>query len=108
MPLLDIGDRLWENGIGDVVADTTRACAAQRFRLLRQAANARYAQQMTLSDQQVQDFIECWRKDFREVLTPAEARAEAMRLLDFFETFAEGLTRLRWEAQRDASAPSTT
>ncbi len=63
---------------------------------------------MQLSDQQVQSFIECWQKDFGEVLTPEEARAEAMRLLDFFVIFAEGLTRIQQRGQEDASALSTT
>ena len=63
---------------------------------------------MQLSDQQVQSFIECWQKDFGEVLTPEEARAEAMRLLDFFVIFAEGLTPIQRRGQEDASAHSTT
>lgn len=70
-------------------------CAAQRFRPLRDAVAARYAQRMKLSDEQVQSFIECWKKDFGEVLTPEEARAEAMRLLDFFAALAEMLRHPR-------------
>ena len=50
---------------------------------------------MTLSEEQVQSFIECWEKDFGEVLTPEEARAEAMRLLDFFAALAEMLRHPR-------------
>lgn len=50
---------------------------------------------MTLSEEQVQSFIECWKKDFGEVLTPEEARAEAMRLLDFFAALAEMLRHPR-------------
>ena len=63
---------------------------------------------MTLSEEQVQSFIECWKKDFGEVLTPEEARAEAMRLLDFFVLFAEGLTRLRKVGLEEVPDPPTT
>ena len=48
---------------------------------------------MQLSDEQVRSFIECWKKDFGEVLTPDQARVEAMRLLDFFAALAEMLRR---------------
>ena len=54
---------------------------------------------MHLSDEQIQSFIECWKKDFNEVLTLDQARAEAMRLLDFFGQFAEGLTRIQKRAK---------
>ena len=60
---------------------------------------------MTLSEQQVQSFIECWKKDFGEVLTPEEARAEATRLVEFFGQFAEGLTRSRRRARMDPDTP---
>lgn len=63
---------------------------------------------MQLSDQQIQSFIECWKTDFGEVLTAEEARAEAMRLLDFFVIFAEGLTRIQQVGREDSSAHSTT
>lgn len=44
---------------------------------------------MELTDEEVQIFIEGWRKDFGETLTPDEARAEATRLLTFFSTLEE-------------------
>jgi hypothetical protein len=44
---------------------------------------------MQLSDKQIQAFIECWKKDFGEVLPPEQARVEALRLLEFFAAFAE-------------------
>ncbi len=64
---------------------------------------------MQLSDEQIQSFIKCWTKDFGEFLTPEQARVEATRLVDFFEHFAEGLTRIRWRARTDAdtSPPMT-
>ena len=48
---------------------------------------------MQLSNEQIQAFIECWRKDFGEVLTPEQARVEALRLLEFFAVLAEMLRR---------------
>ncbi|MHB0978141.1 MAG: hypothetical protein ACYC1K_01925 [Minisyncoccota bacterium] len=48
---------------------------------------------MQLSNEQIQAFIECWRKDFGEVLTPEQARVEALRLLEFFAVLAEILRR---------------
>jgi hypothetical protein len=50
---------------------------------------------MKLSEEQIERFIECWRQDFGEVLTPERARSEAMRLLDFFAALAEMLRRPR-------------
>ena len=50
---------------------------------------------MHLSDEQLHSFIECWKKDFGKVLTPDEARVEAMRLLEFFAALAEMLRRPR-------------
>lgn len=44
---------------------------------------------MQLSDERIRDFIEAWKSDFGETLTDANARSEAMRLLDFFATLAE-------------------
>ena len=58
------------------------------------ADNVWYAQRMELSDEQIQSFIECWKKDFNEVLTPAQARVEARRLLEFFGELAKMLRRL--------------
>ena len=63
---------------------------------------------MQLSNEQILSFIECWKKDFGEVLTPDQARVEAMRLLDFFEQFAEGLTRIRQRANKMPSATPIT
>ncbi|MGH7593132.1 MAG: hypothetical protein ACRELE_04695 [Gemmatimonadales bacterium] len=60
---------------------------------------------MKLSDEHIQSFITCWTKDFGVVLTPEEAQIEAMRLLDFFGQFAEGLTRIRRPAQADKETP---
>lgn len=48
---------------------------------------------MTLSDQEVQEFIEAWRADFGEVLSPEAAHSEALRLIDFFAWMAEQLGR---------------
>jgi hypothetical protein len=39
---------------------------------------------VNLSDQSIQDFIEAWKQDFGEVLSPETARSEATRLLEFF------------------------
>jgi hypothetical protein len=50
---------------------------------------------MELSDEHIQSFIECWRRDFDEVLTPDQARIEAMRLLDFFAALGEMLRGAR-------------
>ena len=107
MTFLDIRARLWDNEIG-VVAHTECTCAARQFRPLSEAAKDRYAQHMTLSDQQVQNFIECWQKDFAEVLTPDEARAEAMRLLDFFAALAEMLRHPRQSPSPSHSDSSNT
>lgn len=60
---------------------------------------------MTLSEEQVQSFIECWEKDFGEVLAPEEARSEATRVVEFLEQFAEGLTRIRRRKQERAGEP---
>ena len=60
---------------------------------------------MQLSDKHIQSFIECWKQDFGEILTPDEARVEATRLLDFFQKFAEGLTRIRQRAKELAAPP---
>ena len=56
---------------------------------------------MQLSDEQIQSFIECWKKDFGEVLTPDQARVEAVRLLDFFAALDEMLRH-----PRQSPAPS--
>ena len=56
---------------------------------------------MQLSDEQIESFIECWKKDFGEVLTPDQARVEAVRLLDFFAALAEMLRH-----PRQSPAPS--
>ena len=50
---------------------------------------------MQLSDEQIESFIECWKKDFGEVLTPDQARVEAVRLLDFFVALDEMLRHPR-------------
>ena len=63
---------------------------------------------MQLSNEQILSFIECWKEDFGEVLTPDQARVEAMCLLDFFEQFAEGLTRIRESAKEMPSATPIT
>lgn len=60
---------------------------------------------MQLRNVQILSFIECWKKDFGEILTPEEARVEATRLLDFFQKFAEGLTRIRQRAKDPAAPP---
>ena len=60
---------------------------------------------MQLSDEHIQSFITCWTKDFGEVLTPEQTRIEATRLVDFFEQFAEGLTRIRRHARPDTHTP---
>lgn len=39
---------------------------------------------MDLSDQSIHEFIEAWRADFGESLSPETACSEANRLLDFF------------------------
>lgn len=48
---------------------------------------------MTLSEQEIQDFIDAWRTDFGETLAPAAARSEALRLIDFFAWMAEEVAR---------------
>lgn len=65
------------------------------FRPLGTVTHPSYAQLMQLSDQQIQSFIECWKKDFGEVLTAEEARVEAIRLLEFFAVLADMLRRDR-------------
>jgi len=55
---------------------------------------------MQLSNEQILSFIECWEKDFGEVLAPDQARVEAMRLLDFFAALAETLRRPRQKASQ--------
>jgi hypothetical protein len=60
---------------------------------------------MKLRTEQIQSFIESWAKDFGETLTPEQAQAEALRLLDFFAQFAEGLTRIR---QQQKAPPKTS
>ncbi len=62
---------------------------------------------VTLSDQQIHNFIEAWRNDFGETLSPEAAEKEATHLLAFFTTMAEGLTRQRAakeESERMASS----
>lgn len=59
---------------------------------------------MQLSNEQIQSFIECWKKDFGEVLAPEEASVEATRLLDFFAALAEMLRR----PQQKPSQPEDT
>jgi archaellum biogenesis protein FlaJ (TadC family) len=63
---------------------------------------------MQLSDKQIKDLIECWKKDFGEVLSQKEARVEAVRLLDFFQKFAEGLTRIRQRVTEPPAQPPIT
>jgi hypothetical protein len=50
---------------------------------------------MQLSDDQIQRFIEAWRVDFGEVLSPEAARTygsqSTTRLLDFFAAMSEML-----------------
>ena len=63
---------------------------------------------MQLSHKHIQSFIESWKQDFGEILAPEAARSEATRLLDFFEKFAEGLTRIRRRVQEPPAPPPTT
>ena len=44
---------------------------------------------MELTDEEIELFIEGWRKDFGETLSPERARSEAVRLLNFFSTLEE-------------------
>ena len=60
---------------------------------------------MQLSDKQMQSFIECWKKDFGEILTPEQARVEATRLLEFFAALADML-RSRPESSTKNEEPS--
>lgn len=60
---------------------------------------------MNLSDQQIQDFIEAWRKDFGETLSPEAAEKEAARLIDFFMQMEEGLRSQRTQADRPDHLP---
>jgi hypothetical protein len=55
---------------------------------------------MELTDADIQDFIECWKADGGGILTPEQARAEALRLLTFFATL-EGVLQ---NAERDRGA----
>lgn len=41
---------------------------------------------MELTDQDIQEFMEAWKADFREDIPPAQARTKALQLLDFFAT----------------------
>jgi hypothetical protein len=63
---------------------------------------------MQLSDEQIKDFIEAWKADFGETLPDEEARAEALRLLDFFGQFSEGLARIRQQALETPGANDIT
>lgn len=47
---------------------------------------------MNLTDQQIQDSIDVWKRDFGETLSPEIAELEAGRLLEFFTEMAESLT----------------
>lgn len=49
----------------------------------------RYARAMELTQEDIDSFIEMWRRAFGQTLTPERARSEANRLLDFFLTLAE-------------------
>lgn len=53
---------------------------------------------MNLTDKQIQDFIDAWRKDFGETLSADSAEKEAKRLLDFFMKMEEGLRSQRTKA----------
>jgi hypothetical protein len=55
---------------------------------------------MELTTAEIQEFIECWKADGGGMLTPEQARAEALRLLAFFATL-EGVLQ---NAQRDRGA----
>lgn len=46
---------------------------------------------MTLTEADIKAFIEMWRAEFGETLPSDIARAEAMRLLDFFAALRRGL-----------------
>jgi hypothetical protein len=46
---------------------------------------------VNLTDEQIQGFIQAWKNDFDETLTPEVARMEANRLLDFFVWMCEEL-----------------
>ena len=50
---------------------------------------------MNLSNQQIQDFIEAWRKDFDETLSFEAAKDEATRLVDFFAQMEDALRTQR-------------
>lgn len=64
---------------------------------------------MTLSDQDIQDFIEAWRADFGETLSAETARTEALGLIDFFAWMTEELGLQEREcAIPDADAATTT
>lgn len=63
---------------------------ARRFSSPVNPAESSYAHLMQPSEQQIQAFAEAWKTDFGEELDPTCARAEALRLLDFFEKLAEG------------------
>lgn len=60
---------------------------------------------MNLSDQQIQNFIEAWRKDFGEALSAESAEKEATRQLDFFMQMEEGLRSQRTQADRPDHLP---
>jgi hypothetical protein len=56
---------------------------------------------MKLSEEQIRSFIECWKTDFGDTLTPEQAEVEAMRLLEFFAAIAAFL-----RSQASASSSS--
>jgi hypothetical protein len=58
---------------------------------------------MKLSNEQINDFIQAWNTDFGETLAFEDARAEALRLLDFFAQFGEGLARIRQRMRQPSS-----
>jgi len=46
---------------------------------------------MTLSDDDIQEFVVAWQQDFGELLLPETARSEATCLIDFFAWMTEEL-----------------
>jgi hypothetical protein len=58
-----------------------------------EAPSSETNQAFKLTDDDVTQFIEMWRSEFRETLTTDQARFEAERLLEFFVLLAQELCR---------------
>ena len=52
---------------------------------------------MQLTDHDIREFTEAWRKDFGEVLSPDQARHEATKIIRLFRSIAHDMIRAHQE-----------